>query len=258
MFGTPRHHYALIDSTNIRAKELALDGAAHGTLVTADFQTAGRGRFHRVWHSTRKDNILASFIVRPERDPSEWGGLPLLCGCAVAAAVAEVLARHGKRPMLKWPNDVLVEEKKVSGILVESGMGSAWPWAVLGIGINVNQTEFSGIFASTPTSLRQEIGGDQVPPIPVDGLLERLAKELNRLYSLWSESGNGPIITEWLSWSDFIGRSIRVQQEGQVLEGNVEGIQIDGSLCIRCADGSTVAVYAGDVTLRSTVEGRIA
>ncbi|NNC89824.1 MAG: biotin--[acetyl-CoA-carboxylase] ligase [Akkermansiaceae bacterium] len=127
-------HLATTKSTNDEAKQLAADGAVHGTLVVTDEQTAGRGRHGAEWVSGPGEGLAFSVVLRPEWDPSRWGWL----GLAAGLAVAEMLERLGLEAAIKWPNDVLVDGRKTSGILVEAHSGAA----VVGIGINVNEENF--------------------------------------------------------------------------------------------------------------------
>ena len=159
--GRPRVHFRLTDSTNARARELAARGAPHGTLVTADEQSAGRGRQGRTWTAPRGRALLCSLLIR---DPSRL--LPLAAG----AAVAEVV---GPDARIKWPNDVLVGGRKVAGILIEARPQEGW--AVAGIGVNVALR----LPEDVPAELRSTagtlgLGPDAIEPT-LDALLGRLA-----------------------------------------------------------------------------------
>src|SRR3712207_1681315 len=140
--GTPRVHYRLTDSTNERARALAVAGAPHGTLVTADEQTAGRGRQGRVWTGPPRSALLMSVVLRELRE-----ALPL----SAAVAVCEALPLPAA---IKWPNDIWIERRKVAGILVEGRPQEGW--AVLGIGLNVATQEFPEELRETATALRRE------------------------------------------------------------------------------------------------------
>ena len=218
--GEPREHHETIGSTNQRARELAEEGAAHGTLVTAGEQTAGRGRQGRTWQTPAGVAIAASVILR---DFDEL--LPLRAGLAVA----DVAGTHA---LVKWPNDVWIEGKKVAGILAESRDD----WAVLGIGVNV---------ALDPATLPPDVAaiagtlGRDTSEIEatLSELLEHLAQRLHE---------PKPETLAALRERDaLLGRA--VQWDG----GHGEGAGIDdgGGLIVRLDDGTTTTLNAGEVTL---------
>ena len=153
MIGAPRVHHRVADSTNERAKELAAAGAPHGTVVTADEQTAGRGRQGRAWSAPRRAAVLMSVIVRDLGDSAAM--LPLAAAVAACEACESV---SGVRCEIKWPNDVWVDGRKLAGILVEARPTAGW--AVVGIGLNVSTTEdeFPAELRETATSLRAAAG----------------------------------------------------------------------------------------------------
>jgi BirA family biotin operon repressor/biotin-[acetyl-CoA-carboxylase] ligase len=224
MIGTPRVHHRLTDSTNERAKELAAAGAPHGTLVTAREQTAGRGRQGRQWVAPPGSSVLMSLVLRP---PPE--SLPLAAAVAVAEAVPV-----GCR--IKWPNDVLVDRRKLAGILVEGRPQEGW--AVLGIGLNVSTPEsaFPRELRATATSLalvsERPPSVDELLPALVERLDERLASPLPEL------------LEEWRRHDALLGSEVR--WEGG--EGRAAGIDDDGSLVVDTA-GGRVALAAGEVHL---------
>jgi BirA family biotin operon repressor/biotin-[acetyl-CoA-carboxylase] ligase len=224
MIGSPHVHRRKVDSTNERAKQLAAAGAPHGTLVTADEQSAGRGRQGRAWAAAPGSALLMSLVLRP---PPET--LPLCAAVAVAEAVP-VDCR------IKWPNDVLVEGRKLAGILVEGRPQEGW--AVLGIGLNVGTRagEFPSELRDTATSLAlagPEVGRDEVLA-SVLGRLER------RLRSPLAE-----VLGEWRRRDALLGE--RVAWNGG--EGTAAGIDDAGSLLVDTVAGR-VALSAGEVHLR--------
>ncbi len=161
MLGTPRRHYRRTDSTNARLRDLAQEGAPHGTLVTADEQTAGRGRQGRTWIAPPNQALLLSLLIRqPNR----------LLSLAAGVAVAEVC---GQQAELKWPNDVLLDGRKVAGILVEGRPQE--DWAVLGIGLNVavEPDQLPGDLKTTAATL-------DLPASEVQAVLQRLLKSLTQ------------------------------------------------------------------------------
>jgi BirA family transcriptional regulator, biotin operon repressor / biotin---[acetyl-CoA-carboxylase] ligase len=176
MIGLPRVHHRVTDSTNERAKELALAGAPHGTLVTADEQTAGRGRQGRTWSAEPGDALLLSLVLRTLDDL-----LPL----RAAVAVAESIPLPAQ---IKWPNDVWVESKKVSGILVEGRPQEGW--AVLGIGLNVATRSFPEELAEIATSLALEgtsLSREEVLGSLLASLDRQLAASAAEVLDAWRE-----------------------------------------------------------------------
>lgn len=152
---TKRYHFESIDSTNKRAKELAATGAMHGTLVTADAQYAGVGRRGRNWSSENEAGIYMSMLLRPEIEADKASMLTLVAALAVERAIAETLQCQ---PMIKWPNDIVLNKKKVCGILTEMSLkGTEIDYVVIGIGINVNNKAFPDEIAQTASSLSLEL-----------------------------------------------------------------------------------------------------
>jgi BirA family biotin operon repressor/biotin-[acetyl-CoA-carboxylase] ligase len=225
MIGTPRVHHRVTDSTNERGKELAAAGAPHGTLVTADEQTAGRGRQGRAWTAPPRTAVLMSVVLREleERDAL----LPL----AAAVAVCEALPVDGCA--IKWPNDVWIDGRKVAGILVEGRPQEGW--AVLGIGLNVSTEEFPSELASSATSLR--LAGID---LGTEEMLDRLLAALRRHLSLDPAS----VLADWRSRDALRGR--QVGWSGG--EGVADGIDDSGALRVQTRNG-LVTLDAGEVHL---------
>lgn len=243
MIGMPHIHLETVDSTNRYARDLLREHTPEGTIVTASLQTAGRGRLDRQWHADAGKNVLLSVVLHPSRPPEEWGGLPLLAGLAVHRAIGRIadVAAH-----VKWPNDVLVGAKKVCGILVESGGIGDRPWAIAGIGINVNQERFDGEYRMMPTSLLRECG----TPFDLDGVVAALCEELDLLYTAWSREGNDAVIAPWKQASRMIGARVRVEDGSAGRRGIAVDLGPDGALIVEWDDGGSGPVYAGDVTVR--------
>ncbi len=219
--GRPHAHLRSTDSTNERAKELALAGAPHGTLVTADEQTAGRGRDGRVWTAPPRTALLMSLVLR-ELEPV----LPLTAAVAICSALPVTCA-------IKWPNDVWHDSRKLAGILVEGRPQEGW--AVLGIGLNVSTTDFPGDLRETATSLRLA-GSDAA----ADTVLARLLDELAR----WLRAPAADVLSAWRRRDALLGRPVR--WEGG--EGLAAGIDESGALLVDTGAGR-VALDAGEVHL---------
>jgi BirA family transcriptional regulator, biotin operon repressor / biotin---[acetyl-CoA-carboxylase] ligase len=228
MIGLPRVHYRVTDSTNERAKELASAGAPHGTLVTADEQSAGRGRQGRVWTAPPRSAVLMSLILRALDERHAL--LPL----AAAVAVCEACERAGATDArIKWPNDVWIERRKVAGILVEGRPQEGW--AVLGLGVNVTTTAFPDEIAETATSLH--LSGTDVAP-------DRVLADLLRSLSEWLGAPPDAVLSAWRERDALKGE--RVRWSGG--EGNADGIDDSGGLLVQTRDGP-VTLDAGEVHL---------
>jgi BirA family biotin operon repressor/biotin-[acetyl-CoA-carboxylase] ligase len=233
-------YYHSLPSTNDVAKTRAQEGAKEGTVIVAEEQTAGRGRIKRRWLSPR-GSIALSIILYPLLDylPS----LIMVASLAVAHAIERVT---GLKTQLKWPNDVLVNGKKVCGILVESDVrGNKVDYAIIGIGINVNLklSEFPQI-APIATSLSQELGRD----VSCREIVQSLLAEAERLY-LALASGES-VFKQWRNRLVTLGQEVQVSSAEATCRGVAEAVARDGSLLLRQPDGNLLKIVAGDVTLR--------
>lgn len=235
-------HYLRTDSTNATALDLARQGAGHGTVVLAEEQTAGRGRLGRTWYSEKSSGIYASVILRPPFSPSAAPILTLLAGVAVARALGKTT---GLGVDIRWPNDILVNEKKVCGILTEMNAELGRLHAVvLGIGINVNHTAMPDDLKPIATSLRIESGRAWSRVQMVIALL----RELEKHYRLLLEQGSGAIAERWAAASTYAnGKRIRlVRAEGESL-ATTTGLDASGALRVRYDDGREETLVAGEI-----------
>ncbi|HYH57746.1 MAG TPA: biotin--[acetyl-CoA-carboxylase] ligase [Thermoleophilaceae bacterium] len=231
MIGRPRVHHRATDSTNERAKQLAAGGAPHGTLVTADVQSAGRGRQGREWASQAGHSVLMSLIVRG------LGTKDALLPLVAAVAVCEACEAHVPvRCRIKWPNDVWIDGRKVSGILVEGRPQAGW--AVLGIGVNVTTPAFAGDLAETATSLTLAAPG-RAPSR--DELLETLVGSLDR----WLAGPADEVLARWRERDALLGAEV-AWADGR---GRAAGITDAGALRVE-TDAGVVELDAGEVHLR--------
>jgi BirA family biotin operon repressor/biotin-[acetyl-CoA-carboxylase] ligase len=233
MIGRPHAHHRLTDSTNERAKDLAAAGAPHGTLVTADEQTAGRGRQGRAWVAAPGDALLASVVVR-DLEPRH-ALLPLMAALAVCDTAAELADLDCA---IKWPNDVWVDRRKLSGILVEGRPQDGW--AVVGVGVNVLTRAFPEELQGIATSLALEC---RVPSAAcrVPAVLDALLAALDR----WLDASEGEVIDAWRPRDALLGE--RIGWNGG--EGVAAGIDETGALLVD-TDAGRVALDAGEVHLR--------
>lgn len=234
-------YYPTVTSTMDIAREAARRGAPQGTVVVADEQTAGRGRMRRVWLSPKGGNLALSVLLYPTI--AELPRLFIIASLAVARSIEKVT---GLKPAIKWPNDVLLNGKKVCGILIESELrGNAVGWAIVGIGINVSLSPASfPEIASIATSLSTELGS----PVSGISLLQQVLEELEALY-LALRRGE-PVHQEWQQRLETLGRHIQVKIGDALESGYAESVADDGSLLLRRPDGSLARIVAGDVTLR--------
>jgi BirA family biotin operon repressor/biotin-[acetyl-CoA-carboxylase] ligase len=224
-------------STNADLLKQAQTGAPEGVVLVAEAQTAGRGRLGRTWVSPPRASLACSVLLRPVSvSPSRRGWLPLLTGVAVASALraeAAVAAR------LKWPNDVLVADRKIAGILAEAH-GDA---IVIGIGLNVSLTR-----AELPVPTATSLVLENAPGADRERLLTAILGELARHYTAWSSDPDAPgLREEYLRWSATIGRAVRVELPGgALLSGTAADVDATGRLAVRTSQGTTM-VSAGDV-----------
>ena len=235
-------------STNADLLARARDGAPEGVVLAAEEQSAGRGRMGRSWQSPPRAALTFSVLLKPAPvPPARRGWLPLLAGVAVAAAVRTVAAVDAR---LKWPNDVLVGEAKLSGILAEA-IGDA---VIVGVGVNVSAAPPDlPQKALPPTSLRA-LG---VASLAREPLLTEILTEFERWYLAWREAGGDPdrcgLRAEYTRLCATIGRRVRVELPGaQLVSGRAAGVDSDGRLRVRVSSGAgipetEVAVAAGDV-----------
>ncbi len=247
MLGTPRIHLETVASTNREARDRIRTGAPEGTLITAEHQTEGRGRFDRRWEDAAGQSLLASYILYPVRGAEEWGGLPLLAGLAVKRAAETFLNAD---VLLKWPNDVLIAGKKLCGILVESGRLGDRGWVVVGIGVNVRQREFTGSYRTPPTSLLLESGR----PVDVDEVQSAVTRELSTLYGLWTDKGNAWFCPEWTRCAGMFPADIVLEDETGKRQLRAVDLGRDGSLIVENEHGERTSVFAGDVSILSANE----
>jgi len=233
-------YYPCLTSTMEVAKGEAQQGAVEGTVIIAGEQVAGKGRINRTWLSP-KGSLALSIILYP--DVVHLPFLIMLASLAVAHCIEGVT---GLKSQIKWPNDVLINGRKVCGILIENGVrGNIVDYAIIGIGLNVNLrlSDFPEILP-TATSLSTELGRD----VALLDIIRRLLVEVDGLYL--SLLAGESIYKEWQKSLVTLGRRVRVKLGGTVYEGIAESVARDGSLLLCHLDGSLTRITAGDVTLR--------
>lgn len=239
--------FAEIGSTNDEAKRAAKSGAAHGTVFVAEAQTEGRGRQGRRWVSPPGENLLFSVLLRVTCPPARLPPLALVCGLAVRDAVAR--AMPGATPKVKWPNDVLVEGKKLSGVLVEATLSGARVDAVVvGIGINVHTRAFPDEIATRATSVALEVTRTGGPPPDRAAILADVVAGLDRDVGHVAARGLGLVHARLTSADALLGQPVTFDVEGTPTKGIARGIDPEGRLLVEKADGTKLRIAAGEVT----------
>lgn len=246
--GQSIYFYEETDTTNNRARELALEGAPEGTLVVAEKQTSGRGRRGKVWESPLGTGIWMSLVLRPQIMPAEASVLTLLCGLATAEAIE---AETGLSAGIKWPNDILINGKKAVGILTEMDCEmSEVHFVIPGIGINVNTASFPPEIAEIATSLYLECG----KTVSRRRLVHRVLERLEEHYETFLRTGSFAAMLE-----DYRKHCITLGKEVHVLGREpffAEALDItpEGELLVRRADnGKEEVVFSGEVSIRGVI-----
>lgn len=234
-FYRPQYFTALA-STNDEAKSQAEAGAPEGTLIVADAQTAGRGRMGRSFHSP-PGNLYMSLLVRPGRSAEERARLSFVTAVALGDAIAELLPSDAVS--LKWPNDVLVYGRKVSGILLESASGA--DWLVMGVGVNVVSSPEQ--LGQSATSLA-EAGWHAANR---DDFLVRYATVLARWYQRWRDDGFAPVRQAWIDRAAYRGRTIEARLPHESIRGTFADLDGDGRLILLTEDGARREIGAGEI-----------
>jgi BirA family biotin operon repressor/biotin-[acetyl-CoA-carboxylase] ligase len=234
-------YYPELDSTMLAARREALWGAQAGTVILADRQTAGKGRLQRTWLSP-PGCLAFSVILKPN-----LAYLPSLVMLASLGVVYAIRAVTGLRPLIKWPNDVLINEKKVCGILIENDIrNNLLHHAVIGIGINVNLRllDFPEI-TTTATSLSDQLGIE----FSRQDLLCRCLTEMDTLYQLLPDTDY--LLRQWQKNMVTIGQKVQVTWGDKIVTGIAESVTPSGNLLLRPGEGKLIEIMAGDVTLQA-------
>ena len=236
------HHKEETASTNLDARE-----GVHGDVFTADYQTAGRGRLDHKWLSPGGANLMMSVVLSVEGlAPEHVSTLPLVAGLAVTKALSSLIPHPSSLiPLLKWPNDVHVGGKKIAGILCERNGDNV----IVGIGVNVGQTEFDKEIADRATSLRRLIEQSNNRTIRIAQVRNAVLGQLGKWYGIWREKGFAAVYPEIAAVDLLRGRTVSVRQtdgDSSPMTGVSNGIMLDGSL-----DVVGVKVYAGEAHIEN-------
>lgn len=243
LVGSDIHVFQETNSTSDIVERLARDGAREGTVVFAEAQTKGRGRLGRKWFSPNREGLLCSILLRPQLHPTQAVQFTIAGAVAVARAVH---AETGLQPQIKWPNDVLLAGKKFSGILTELHAElDRISYLVIGIGVDVNTLAFPPELQEIATSLRLE-SGRMITRVK---LAAKILAELDACYDDIRSGGFERISDQWEQWCTTLGKSLRIDTGGSIIEGVAEALDADGSLLVRSAHGRLERAIGGDVRI---------
>lgn len=233
------------DSTNLQAMKLGAEGAPHGTLVVAEAQSMGKGRRGRNWVSPAGTNLYMSLLLRPEFEAVKAPMLTLLMAYSVAEALKEC---EQIETQIKWPNDLILNKKKICGILTEMSMKEQEiGHVVIGVGINVNTESFPQELKESATSLRAEIGRR----LSREALLACVMNKFEENYKEFCEAGDlSCVLKGYNQILVNIGKEVRILEPGNEYNGKAHGINNLGELQVEKGDGSMVSVFAGEVSVR--------
>ncbi len=238
--------YKKVDSTNAIAYAFAEKGLKEGSVILAEEQEKGKGRHGRTWLSPSESGIYLSVILRPQITPNEISKITLLAAVAAARAIRETADLQA---MIKWPNHILVNHKKVCGILTEmKAEQDRVDFIVIGIGINVN-TQMKQL-PKGASSLREELPDSRTDEqVSRVDLTRKLIEKLEEDYFLLKKDGFQPIMDEWKRLSDMIGSRVKVVLQNRTFEGLVHDIDPDGALVVRRDAGTLEKVSSGDIAM---------
>lgn len=244
-FGQSMEGFETVGSTNTVVSEWARDEAPEGSVAVTEYQSSGRGRHGRSWDAKKGQNLMFSVLLRPILEVDQLGLITVAASVAVAEAIDGFVSPH--RAVLKWPNDVFLEGRKTCGMLLESSVSGQQEAevVVLGVGLNVNQTDFSEDLSGTATSLRLTTGR----PVPRAPLFSHLLRRLERRYDA-VQRGNAEAVRT--AFQDRLrslseSRTLRIPETGETISGIVRGITETGALRLDTPEGPK-RLHAGDVT----------
>lgn len=239
--GQKIYYYKQVKSTNEVAKELAEEGAPEGTIIIAESQSSGRGRWGKKWISP-KGGVWMTIILRPDIEPARAAQLTLVTGVAVARTLQ---GECGLDVGIKWPNDILIGDKKVCGILTEANaIQDSLEYVVVGVGIdlNVDVNLFPPDLREGATSLKLELERE----IPGAKLVQRFLENFEQLYNQFREEGFIEILKEWRKLSSTIGSYVEVHKKGRIVQGEAVGINREGALILELDDGNLRKIISGE------------
>lgn len=237
--------YETIDSTNAQAKRLAEEGYGNGTLIVANHQEAGRGRRGRSWESPAGTTISMSLLLKPDINPNNASMITLVSALAVSKAITQLT---GEPAGIKWPNDIVMNGKKVCGILTEMGLEQTTiDYVVIGVGINVNQSFFDEEIATTATSIALETGEKIERTELIGRILYYFEQEYAEFEKTYELTGLVERYNQYLLNRE---RQVKVLDPKGEYEGLALGINSRGELLVKCQNGEIEEIYAGEVSVR--------
>jgi BirA family biotin operon repressor/biotin-[acetyl-CoA-carboxylase] ligase len=238
-FGKKILYFDSLNSTMDMAAQLALKEAGEGTVVLAETQAKGRGRLGRIWYSPKYKGLYFSLILRPKISLDKASVITLLAGVSICEALKESTALQAQ---IKWPNDIILRNKKLGGILTEvQAEVDEVNFVVVGVGLNINNDK--KYLISGATSLKQEKGGE----LSRLSILQNILYRLEANYSVFKNKGAQAVIEKWRQLSLTLGKRVKVYSHKEHIEGEVIDIDADGGLLVRRDSGLTQKVTAGDV-----------
>jgi BirA family biotin operon repressor/biotin-[acetyl-CoA-carboxylase] ligase len=241
--GKTVHYFRALDSTNSKAYELANQGAEEGEVVIAESQKKGKGRLGRNWFSPPFSNLYLSVILRPKIPPPQAPLITLMAAVATAEAIEKT---SGLQPLIKWPNDILLNGRKMAGLLNEiKSETDRIHFVILGIGVNLNIDEkmFPKEIRSVATSMKREMGQGVSRKI----FLASLLQELEKWYTVFLRQGEGVILKSWRERAKIKGRQVKMTSFGETITGRAIDVDSDGALIIETKRGERKRVVAGDI-----------
>lgn len=239
-------HFDEIDSTNNYAKKIANEGCPHGTVIVAERQTMGRGRLGRCWESLNSDGLWFSIVLKPDMEPEKISIVTLAAAIAVVEGINET---QGIVCGIKWPNDIILNNYKLGGILTEL---SAEPehinYVVVGIGINVNQERnaFDDEIKNKATSIKIYLG----KTVSRVRLLEGILSKFEKVYNLLLQGKTQEIINIWSKYSVTLGKEVKIISKNTQYIGLAQAITSDGKLVVKCKDGEYREISSGEIQVR--------
>lgn len=242
LFGAKLFFFESIDSTNACAKTLAQADTPEGTVVITEFQSHGRGRHGRPWNAQPGENLLFSVVLRPSLPRTSAGLLTFFAAVSVARGIEQVC---GTPMEYKWPNDLLFHGRKTCGILLENSMdGESVNYAVVGVGVNVNQREFESDLKGRATSLSLELDRS----VDRTNLFAAIMDSMESAYPDVRKGEFSGLLKEWNAHCTTFGNQVTVAQNNERIKGKAVGLNTDGGLILETSAGMRT-IYAGDISL---------
>jgi BirA family transcriptional regulator, biotin operon repressor / biotin---[acetyl-CoA-carboxylase] ligase len=229
-----------IDSTNEEIKRNMPDNLPEGAVIIANSQTQGKGRLGRSWHSKPGDGLYISTFLKPNLPPKNLPLITLMAGVATSSA-----ARQYAPVKLKWPNDIILNGKKLAGILCECvAQPGTLPAVIVGIGINLNHTHFPENIQNTATSLKLETQKH----VERTDIILSLLQNLNSEYEKFSNGENESLISKWTEQSDMFGKTVTIYRKDKTVVGTTLGLDSQGKLILQTSEGKKLILDSGEVS----------